>query len=372
MKKEDLRIVQLGKFYPVRGGVEKVEYDLMVGLSEQGVKCDMMCAASNGGNITTAINKNADLICCKSLFKYAATMISPSMIAQLRSKRKSYNIVHIHHPDPMATLALILSGYKGRVIMHWHSDILKQKMLLKLYRPLQNWLLKRADLIVGTSPVYLKESPFLQEVQDKTVALPIGVDAMPHEVEKTNAIKGQYPGKKIVFSLGRLVDYKGYKYLVKAAKYLGDEYVVLIGGIGPLREDLQNEIDSLGLQERVKLLGFIEDDEVAAYYGACDLFCLPSIQKTEAFGIVQIEAMSLGKPVVTTKIPESGVAWVNEDGISGINVDTENAKQLADAIIEITANEETYKRYSKGALDRYNRLFTKELMISNCLDIYLK
>ena len=157
MKKEDLRIVQLGKFYPVRGGVEKVEYDLMVGLSEQGVKCDMMCAASNGGNITTAINKNADLICCKSLFKYAATMISPSMIAQLRSKRKSYNIVHIHHPDPMATLALILSGYKGRVIMHWHSDILKQKMLLKLYRPLQNWLLKRADLVVGTSPVYLRE-----------------------------------------------------------------------------------------------------------------------------------------------------------------------------------------------------------------------
>ena len=88
--------------------------------------------------------------------------------------------------------------------------------------------------------------------------------------------------------------------------------------------------------------------------------------------MVQIAAMSLGKPVGTTKIPESGVAWVNEDGISGINVDTENAKQLADAIIEITANEETYKRYSKGALDRYNRLFTKELMISNCLDIYLK
>ena len=233
-------------------------------------------------------------------------MISPGMISTLRKICREYDIIHVHHPDPMACLALLCSGYKGRVLLHWHSDIQKQKMLLRLYRPLQDWLLRRAEIVVGTSPVYLAESPYLKKVQDKTVCLPIGVEPMRPAEKEVEAIQKKYRGKKIVFSLGRLVHYKGYRFLVEAARYLDGSYIILIGGTGVLKEELQAEIETLGLQKRVELLGRVSDEELPAYYGACKVFCLSSVQKTEAFGIVQIEAMSCGKPVVATDIPGSG------------------------------------------------------------------
>ena len=239
-----LKVLQLGKFYPVRGGVEKVEYDLMLGLSERQVMCDMLCAASEGGDRIIPVNKNARLICCRTWKKVAATMISPSMIFVLRRLCKQYDIIHVHHPDPMACLALFLSGYTGKVVVHWHSDIQKQKTLLRAYRPLQDWLLRRADLIVGTTPVYLKESPYLKSVQAKAICLPIGVRPMHPEQKAVEAVRRQYRNRKIIFSLGRLVHYKGYSYLVDAARYLGDDYVVLIGGTGALKDELQNQIKS--------------------------------------------------------------------------------------------------------------------------------
>lgn len=367
-----MRVLQLGKFYPIRGGVEKVAYDLMVGLSERGVHCDMMCAATQGGSRVIPINRNAHLICCHTWLKAAATMISPAMIFTLRKVCRQYDIIHVHHPDPMACLALYLSGYKGRVIVHWHSDIQKQKILLNFYRPLQNWLLSRADLVIGTTPVYLSESPYLQSVQKKSVCLPIGISPMHPDAKSVEAIRQRYMNKKIVFSLGRLVAYKGFCHLVAAAQYLGDDFVVLIGGTGALESELQKEIDELELQNKVKLLGRISNNDLPTYYGACDVFCLSSVQKTEAFGIVQIEAMSCGKPVVATRIPQSGVAYVNANGISGLNVAPGNAYELSEAIKTIVGNKDTYEHFSKGAKERYETLFTKNIMIKKCLEIYGK
>lgn len=368
--KHELKVLQLGKFYPIRGGVEKVAYDLMIGLSEQNVYCDMMCAALQGGNRIIPVNDHAKIICCHTWLKAAATMISPAMIFALKKIQKQYDIIHVHHPDPMACLALFLSGYKGKVILHWHSDIQKQKTLLKLYQPLQEWLLRRACLVVGTTPVYLSESPFLQKVQRKTVCLPIGVEPMKPVPEKAEAIRRKYNGKKIVFSLGRLVAYKGYHFLVAAATFLKDNFVVLIGGTGALKDELQKEINELCLQKKVELLGRISDEDLPAYYGACDVFCLSSVQKTEAFGIVQIEAMSCGKPIVATNIPQSGVSWVNKNGISGLNVTPGNARELAKAIEEVTKDKTVYQHYATGATNRYKELFTKEKMIEKCLNIY--
>lgn len=365
-----LKVLQLGKFYPVRGGVEKVAYDLMVGLSERGVACDMLCAASEGETRIIPVNAHARLICCRTWKKIAATMISPSMIFVLRRLCNQYDIIHVHHPDPMACLALFLSGYTGKVVVHWHSDIQKQKTLLRAYRPLQDWLLRRADLIVGTTPVYLKESPYLKAVQGKAVCLPIGVRPMRPRQEAVRAVRQWYHNRKIVFSLGRLVHYKGYAYLVDAARYLPDDYVVLIGGTGVLKEELQRQIKLLGLQEKVYLLGRVSDEDLPAYYGACDVFCLSSVQKTEAFGIVQIEAMSCGKPVVATSIPQSGVPWVNAHGVSGLNVEPGNAQALAGAIWKITCDPAIYKGYSERALLRYEACFTAERMIMKSLNQY--
>ena len=365
-----MKILQLGKFYPIRGGVEKVAYDLMVGLSERNVPCDMLCAATQGESQVTPINQYANVISCRTWLKAASTMISPVMIFTLQQIQSQYDIVHVHHPDPMACLALFLSGYKGNVILQWHSDIQRQKQLFKLYYPLQQWLLRRADRIIGTTPVYLSESPHLQGFQQKTVCLPIGVEPMCPNPETVASIKRNYPGKRIVFSLGRLVAYKGYGFLIAAAQYLKEDFVILIGGTGELKDKLQKEINELKLQHKVKLLGRISDEDLPAYYGACDVFCLSSIQKTEAFGIVQIEAMSCGKPVVATNIPQSGVAWVNAHGVSGLNVEPGDAQSLAQAIEAITENKDTYAYYSAGAKARYQELFTKERMIEECLNIY--
>ena len=163
---------------------------------------------------------------------------------------------------------------------------------------------------------------------------------------------------------------QGYKYLIESAHYLDDDYVILIGGSGAMKYDLEAEIETWGVQDKVMLLGRISDKELSAYYGACTLFCLSSVQKTEAFGIVQIEAMSCGKPVVATNIPHSGVSWVNAHGFSGLNVTPCSAKELAGAIMTITRNDDLYQKLAKGARERYQETFTKEKMIDNILEIY--
>lgn len=367
-----MKVLQLGKFYPAIGGLERVMYDIAMGLSLEGEHCDILCTtlAKHDRRGDIKLSNRAHVLRVSYIKKVAGTMIAPSMISRLRKIHKDYDLIHIHHPDPMACLALFLSGYKGPVVLHWHSDILKQKNLLKLYLPLQNWLLRRADVIVGTTPTYVRESPHLQSVQDKVKAIPIGIDELTPEIEQIARIKKEYPGKKIIFAVGRLVGYKGFEYLIKAARQLGDEYIILISGKGELRGRLETLIREEGVADRVRLLGFVDKEELAGYYGACHLFCLSSIWKTEAFAIVQVEAMSCGKPVIATRIPESGVSWVNADGISGKNVEPENAEALAKAIQEVCSDEQLYRQLAVGARDRYETMFRKEKMIHHWMQLY--
>ncbi len=365
-----MKILQLGKFFPIKGGVEKVEYDLMRGLAEQGVDCDMLCAALKGKGDIICSGEHARLIYCHTWMEIAGTMIAPTMISTLWRICRKYDVIHVHHPDPMACMALFFSGYRGKVVLHWHSDIVRQKYLMGLYRPFQNWLIRRADLIVGTTPVYVEQSDDLKRAQHKITYLPIGTEEIVPDMEGAHQLREKYSNHKIVFSLGRLVHYKGYHNLIEAAQYLSDDYVVVIGGTGPLRESLEQLIKERKLEKKVKLLGFVKDEEVAAYFTACDIFVLPSVQKTEAFGIVQIEAMSCGKPVVATKIPGSGTAWVNAHGISGLNVTPEQPKEIADAILTITKDRDAYEVYATGARQRFEKMFTKEKMVAGAMGIY--
>lgn len=365
-----MKILQLGKFFPIKGGVEKVEYDLMRGLAEQGVDCDMLCAALKGKGDIICSGEHARLIYCHTWMEIAGTMIAPTMITTLWRICRKYDVIHVHHPDPMACMALFFSGYRGKVVLHWHSDIVRQKYLMGLYRPFQNWLIRRADLIVGTTPVYVEQSDDLKRAQHKITYLPIGTEEIVPDIEGAHQLREKYSNHKIVFSLGRLVPYKGYHNLIEAAQYLSDDYVVVIGGTGPLRESLEQLIKERKLEKKVKLLGFVKDEEVAAYFTACDIFVLPSVQKTEAFGIVQIEAMSCGKPVVATKIPGSGTAWVNAHGISGLNVTPEQPKEIADAILTITKDRDAYEVYATGARQRFEKMFTKEKMVAGAMGIY--
>ena len=374
-----MKILQLGKFYPIRGGVEKVMWDLTRGLSEAGVSCDMLCASLRPGRTDSKdeafvqpdgslrLNGHGRVFRVKALARKSATMISPAMISWLRRNKENYDIIHVHHPDPMAALALRLSGFKGKVVLHWHSDIVSQKFLLALYRPLQSWLIRRADMIVGTTPAYIKASPWLREVQHKCSYVPIGIRPIVPDPAGAEAIRSRFPGKTIILSIGRLVPYKGFHVLIKAMKYLPDDYQLLIGGKGPLLKSLEKLIDDEKLRDRICIEGYLYEGVIPAYYGACDIFALSSVMKTEAFGIVQIEAMSCGKPVVATTIPGSGVSWVNEDGVSGRNVTPGDAKALADAIENVMEN---YRNFSEGALRRYGELFCEDKMINSILKIY--
>lgn len=368
-----MKVLQLGKFYPIRGGVEKVMYDLTWGLSESGVHCDMLCASTEDypeGELL--LNSRAKIMVVKTAYKLAATMLAPRMIRTLRRIAAQYDIIHVHHPDPMAALALRLSGYTGKVVLHWHSDILKQKLLLKLYKPLQDWLIKRADLILGTSPVYIEATAFLQTVQKKTDYLPIGIEPISADPVLVERIRQQYPGKKIVYALGRLVEYKGYEFLIRATKQLPDDVQVLIAGKGPLEASLKDLIAAEGVGDKVTLLGFVEDEWAHAYFQACDVFCLSSTLKTEAFAIVQIEAMSCGKPVVSTRIPGSGVSWVNQDQQSGLVVSPGNHHALGEAIRQLVEDRELYQKLAQGAKDRYVSQFNRMIMVAECRHFYQK
>ncbi|MBR1801491.1 MAG: glycosyltransferase [Bacteroidaceae bacterium] len=358
-----MRILQLGKFYPLKGGVEKVMYALAKELSERGIDCDAMFASKDGHTQDIQLNEHCHIYICRTYLEAKATMIAPTMVTTLKQVCRHYDIIHVHHPDPMAALALYLSGFKGKIILHWHSDIIRQNKLLKLYRPLQSWLIRRADAIVGTSPVYLEQSSALARIQQKCHCIPIGVYETTSNAALTEQIRQQYAGKKIVFSLGRLVLYKGYEHLIQAATYLPDDYVVLIGGTGHQHNHLSEIINSQKLNDKVKLLGFVPDEELGAYFDASDLFCLPSIDKREAFAIVQVKAMIHGRPIVSTDIPGSGVPWVNQNGISGITVPPCDSKALATAIQQVCADEQYYHRLCHQSRQRYEQLFRMEKMI---------
>jgi rhamnosyl/mannosyltransferase len=368
-----MKILQLGKYYPPDcGGIETVMFDITEGLNERGIKCDVLC--SNSKNEYKEESRNGYKIYrVKSYGKIASTSIAPQMIFKLRKIIGDYDVIHIHFPDPMANIALMLSNHKNKkIVLHWHSDIVKQKNLLKLYLPFQNWLLKRADKIIATTPKYIEESPFLSKYKEKCVSIPIGINEKRLKIkeELIEKIRNDFKNKRIIFSLGRLTYYKGFKYLIESAEYLSEDFVILIGGTGELKEELKELIKKKNLQTKIFLLGKVKDEDLGSYYKACDLFVLPSIEKSEAFGVVQIEAMSFAKPVVATKIKGSGVDWVNEDGISGINVEPKNPKILADAIKKIINDRDLYIKFSKNARKRFERFFMREKMVKSIINIY--
>lgn len=368
-----MRILHIGKFYPPYfGGIEKVNYDIVEGLNMNGVQTDVLCSNHTKGNIFT--NNIYKIYRTHTLKVVASTPLSYSLIKTLKKIQDNYDIIHVHLPNPMANLAIFLTRPKAKIILHWHSDIIKQKKILKLYSSLQAWLLKRADKIVTTTPTYLEGSNTLKKYKNKIVCIPIGIDSKELFTEQNtlNSLKNKYKGYKIIFSLGRLVYYKGFEYLIEATKFLPNDVIILIAGIGELKEKLQEQISKHNLQDRVKLLGKIPFEDLGAYYQLCDIFCLPSTERSEAFGVVQIEAMAFGKPVISTNIQGSGVDWVNLDNVSGIIVPPKKTKELADAIVNLLNNSEKYKLLSEGAKKRYEEVFTKDKMIDSFKNLYLE
>ena len=372
-----MKVLQLGKFYPPDvGGIETAIYNITEELNKKGIKCDVLCSNSKREYKKEIIDRGSYkyiVYRTKSYGKIASTSITPQMIFKLKEIIDNYDIIHLHHPDPMANFALFLvNPKKQKIVIHWHSDIIRQKFALKFYRPLLNWMLKKADVIIGTSPKYIEESEQLKYFKNKCIAIPLGIkkEDLKVDEEKIREIKKKFKNKKIIFSLGRFIYYKGFEYLIESSKYLPDDYVIVIGGDGELRKKYEKLIMNNNLLNKVFLIGKIPQTHLGSYYKACDLFCLPSIEKSEAFGLVIVEAMSFGKPIVATNIKGSGVSWVNQNGVTGLNVEPKNPKALAQAIKFICSNKEVYKKFSENALKRFNQEFTVDKEVSRILKVY--
>ncbi len=355
-----MKILHLGKYYPpVEGGIELFNYDLVEWFNENKIQCNVLCVNNCNKTVIEKV-KNYTVYRTSLIKMIASTPISIRYIFELKRIINNYDILHIHFPNPLAALAILLAdNRKIKVVIHWHSDVVKQKLLLKLINPLINWALKRADMIIGTTQQYIDGSDQLRLFRKKCVSVPSGLNPqrLNYSIEKVNDIKMSYPNKKIVFALGRLVEYKGFEYLIKASRYLDEDYIILIAGKGPLYEKLSQTIDNLDVSNKVRMLGFVPDNMIGSYLKAMDLFVLSSITKNEAFGLVLCEAMYFGKPIVATNIKSSGVNWVNQNNVTGINVETKNDRQLADAINNILSNCEKYDLFAKNAKKRFEDTF---------------
>ncbi len=368
-----LRVLQLGKAYPPvnLGGVEVVIQLLTEGLNKHGCYCDALGVNDSFQFLKETGPCNSIIYRTKLLVKAFSTLFSIQLIFCLNKIKNQYDIIHIHTPDPMSGIALFLCRPKAKVVLHWHSDILKQKFLLILYKPILNWLVNRADLILATSPNYIDDSDYLKNNRHKVKILQIGLDVEKKELasKRDEDLRRKYFGKKVIFSLGRLAYYKGFDYLIRAAKFLPEGYVVVIAGDGPERAKLEEIIKKESIVN-VYLVGKIDENDKDWYFKNCQLFTLSSIFKTEAFAIVQVEAMAYGKPIVSTEIKGSGVSWVNLHNVSGLSVPIKNVSALAEAIVKLTSDENLYKRLSDGSLNRYHNYFTGKIMIEKLLEYY--
>lgn len=368
-----MRLLQISKFFPPEhGGIEACARELAEGFSAAGIANDVLCCARGRATLRERAAAGYGVVRAGSLGLLHSTSMAPALIAETRRAAGDYDVLHVHMPDPMAALAVWRARPRGKLVLHWHSDVVRQRLALKLYGPLQRWLLARADAIVATSEPYAAASRALAPWRDKLAVIPVGIgdNAARLRTDRVAALKACHAGKKIVFALGRMASYKGFDVLIEAAARLSDDRVVLIGGAGPLLDRYRAQVDRLGLAERVRLLGPMTDDDLITHLHGADVFCLPSITRAEAFGVAMLEAMAAGRPVVASDIPGSGVPWVNQDGVTGFNVRLGDAPALAQAIERVLGDDALAARMGAASRQRYRSEFTAAAMTRRFIDLY--
>lgn len=372
----DRKIVHWGKYYaPERGGIESVTRSLAQGAQEAGYRVTVVCFHQGSAGEERQVDGLRLLRAPVEFIKASQPVGRQYLLWALQLGRRA-DIVHLHAPNMLAALAALLLGRAPHLLVHWHSDVVNKGFLGRLLRPLERWMLRRADRIACTSAAYAASSPVLQPFAHKLIIVPIGVAdlaaAFPPNTEEAlpQELLARIGDRKVILSVGRMVAYKGFSVLVEAAARLPANAVVVIVGSGPLQEEIERQIESLGLCDRVILAGRQSEAALAALFRRATLFCLPSVERSEAFGVVLIEAMAYGLPVIATEIPGSGVPWVNQHGVSGLNVPVGDAAALAEACTSVLASDGLRQRLAAGARHRFETEFTEEISVRRMLCEY--
>jgi glycosyltransferase involved in cell wall biosynthesis len=362
-----LRVLQIGKYFaPSRGGIESHLRDLC---SELRKSVDLKVIVANDGwrgERGTIEGVDVDRLPC--LMTLASAPICPTMIGSLR--REKADIVHLHLPNPAAAIACLVARPAGALVITWHSDIVRQRRLVRLYKPLERLLLRRCAAIIASSPDYVASSEVLRGHADRCHLIPFGISAEQFAEDRVDRsivreLRQRF-GPRIILSVGRLVHYKGIKFLIRSMAKV-DARLVIVGD-GPLRAELEREAASIGASGRVVFLGEIHDDLIN-YYHASDVFALPSCERSEAFGIVQLEAMACGVPVVNTRI-DTGVPYVSPDGVTGFTVPPRNSDEMAEALNRLLDDPQLRAKMGRAGRARVVSEFGIAEMAAQTLALY--
>lgn len=353
-----MRILHISKYYyPYVGGVENVCKYIVD--NSAGHEVAVICF--NEGHLNSVGEVDGIKVYrVGALVTIARQAISLSYFTVLRKviKRFKPDVIHFHwaNPYPAAILLLVIPK-RVKLIIHWHMDIIKQRKIYRFVKPIETRLLKRADLVLVTSPQYREGSVPLQPFKEKVRVVPNGIDESSFKLpsgKKIDAIRKKNNGKKIVFFVGRHILYKGLEYLIEAEKRVKSDCVFVIAGDGPLTPQLIASCHS----KRVFFVGRLSDEMLNRYYYASSVFAFPSITKNEAFGMALAEAMYCYTPAVTFAIPGSGVNWVNLNGVTGIEAPNGDVEAFAEAIDLLLTDEKLAKTYADAAHHRVAQLFT--------------
>jgi len=282
------------------------------------------------------------------------------------------DVMHFHTPYPWGELSFLRSGPDVPSVVLYHSDIVRQKRMLAAYRPFLERFLDKVDLIIASSPNMVEHSEFLAPRASKCRVVNFGLHVehiadAPEVIARARELRAKHVGRKIVLFVGRLVYYKGADVLVRAMVDVDADLVMI--GRGPLDSELREIATANGISDRITWLGPQDDDELAAWYHAADVFALPSVARSEAFGLVQIEAHAAGTPVVSTNLT-TGVPYANLDGVTGLIVPVGDVAALAIALTRLLTDDALRDRLACSARDRALSQFTIPRMVDQTIAVY--
>ncbi len=368
-----MRILHISKYYfPYIGGVENICKYCVEGLGND-YKVAVVCFDEGKKDRIDVVN-GYKVYRVGSWINIARQALSPTYFTVLRKAIKEFkpDIIHFHWANPFPAAVLLAVIPKDvKLVIHWHMDIIKQKRIYPLIRPVERALLRRSSQVYVTSPQYRDGSVPLQEFKEKVKVLPNAFDEETLRMRegddaKIKEIRQRYGNKPIVFFVGRHIQYKGLPYLIEAEKSVNGDCEFVIAGSGPLTEELKAQCAS----DRVHFVGRLSDDELRWHHYAADVFAFPSITKNEAFGVALAEAMYCKTPAVTFTIPGSGVNWVSIDRETGLECPNRDAKAYAAAIDELLTNEEMRKEMGRKGHERVMRMFTIPKLVDTLTNYY--
>jgi rhamnosyl/mannosyltransferase len=369
-----LRVLHLGKFDGDVGGIER---HLRALLRAMPPEVKVVNLVANDRWTTDRHQRNGyETVRVASVGSVASVALAPSMPAVARRLHRQYqfDLVHLHFPDPLGHLTAASLPRTVQRVITWHSDIVKQKWALSLYSPFLRSFVRDAHALIGATPQHFASSSQIPLGKPRQIReiIPYGFDpaALAPSMEsrrKEEELLLQRTNRPLIFSVGRHVYYKGLDVLIRAMQSLDAE--LWIGGHGPLTTTWMRLARDLGLSDRVKFVGFIPDPLLVAYFKTCDVFCMPSVERAEQFGLVQLEAMYCAKPVVATRLG-TGVEYVTLEGETGLLVPPKDPHALADALRTLLNNPALRERLGVAGQRRVEEVFSVKQMVNKTVDVY--